>query len=293
MSKIFNIAIIDDKLPTTAEGFSSLIDSEIIDEPYIKNTLQENVQWDDASLKSLVTMLIESPYLEEGKISVKWAYHPSLCVNAVISKNYSPDLIVFDWEYSVNQNLDRVISSLKELAERTHAFIFIYSNLAQRVPVELFKNHLDKYSDRLQVLKKGGEDFIFSSEEFIYQYIANILDDNPIVSVHGIKIQFDKSGKLKDTRDILYLESIIGKSNLLKRLEAGNGDFTDSSVAEILDSMHQAVYATENNEYFFNEPSGIVEENYGAIHEASLSSAFKILGLKKLKELLERGVAKA
>ena len=293
MSKVFNIAIIDDRLPRTAEGFYNIVDYEIIDEAYIKNTLRDNVKWDDLSLKSLVQMLFESPYLKEGRISVKWAYHPSFCLNAVIKNNYAPDLIIFDWEYDVSQNLETVIANLKELADRTTGLIFIYSNLAQRVPVELFKNHLDKYSNKLQVLKKGGEDFIFSSEEFIYQYIANILDDNPKVPVHGIEIQFDKSGKLENTKDILYLESIIGKSNLLKKLELINNNFNDQSVVAILDSMNQSVYATENNEYFFNEPPQTIEEKYGAIHQTSLSSAFKVLGLKKLMELLERGVAKA
>ncbi|HYV93578.1 MAG TPA: hypothetical protein VE978_17520 [Chitinophagales bacterium] len=289
----YNIVIIDDMLPKTGEGFFKIKDFELINEDYIIKTLKENVKWTDDSLKSLTKMFLSSPYFKEKKIALKWAYHPSFCLSAVKAKTYLPDLIVFDWEYNVMQNLEIIISNLTELIEESKAFIFIYSNLAQRIPIELFKHKLDKYSNQLQVLKKGGEDFIFSSEEFIYQYVANLLDNNPTVSTHGNKIHFNKTGKLENTKDILYLESIIGKSKLIKELENIGGVFDEKKISEILDRSPLTVYATKDKKYFFNETSDLKEKEFDGIHQVVLSEAFKILGLKKLKDLLERGIAKA
>src|SRR5258706_11793146 len=112
----YYMVIVDDRLPRNTPGFDTLKDYELVDQGFILSALRHVPIWDDKNLQALTKLITDSPYFQENRIKLNWAYHPGICLEA-ISNGYEPNWIVYDWEYDIKQDLNTVISNLTGIAE--------------------------------------------------------------------------------------------------------------------------------------------------------------------------------
>ncbi len=282
------ICFIDNWLPRN-RTFEKVHDDKLIKSGILRRFIGKNADWtDERKLGDLLSTVLRSRY--RNKLNVQWALAPSICLEAVRKSNYKPDVVVYDWEYGIGQI--NPVSLLIDLIKSTYAFFFIYSNQAQRIPISLYKNKLDEYAERFQLLPKGAAEDIFTSEEFIYQYIASAISKKPIIKIGRSEIRFNSSGWLESPTDILYLESIIGRERTIEKLRAAKGSVTEEKIENWLSEIKDDLFINKKNKILVTEVTPFHAEHFGKFDRIDYGSVFKKYGLKKLNELLERGVTR-
>ncbi|MBK6989648.1 MAG: hypothetical protein IPH33_16270 [Bacteroidetes bacterium] len=102
-------------------------------------------------------------------------------------------------------------SLLLEILNSTQSFVFVYSKVRNEIPQFLNKEIFNPFAKRLQLFLKGSTTHsVFSSEEFILQYILGKITDNVQIKIQGFDVLLNQM-LLKKASDILYLERIVGK----------------------------------------------------------------------------------
>ena len=290
MTQSIQVCIIDDQLPKTELGSDDFDYYELIDSVKLMRFLDPSVSWgDEANLREILRILLSSPYYVDHRIRLAWATHPGICLNAVIHSQYKPDVVVYDWEIVADKHPE---VELEELLKTTSAFFFVYSNLAAQLPITLYKEKLDDYSNRLQVLRKGDMSYVYSSEELIYQYLVSRIEKNPRILIGGSEIQFHASGFIKIPSDILYLESVIGREFILERLNGIGNDISDETVEQLLSEYDAMIYLSKDGHWAILNKTGKAQVEYGPLQEVSYADFFRSHGLRKLHEVLDRGIVK-
>ncbi len=286
--KKFEICIVDDKLPFNKD----VDDSHLISSNGIQKVGLENPGWEEEKdLLYLTNLLFHSELFKKGEIEISWATNPNILVNAAKETEYFPNLIIFDWEYGTSFMVpEDALSELLELLKYT--FFFIYSSYAQKIPIHLFKKHLDKYADRFQVLKKGDNSYVTNSEEIIFEYIALRIEKNPKIRIGGLDVQFNASGFLTDYKDILYLDNLLGREAILKGLRNLNKVLSEETVSSMLDNLDLKIYSNASQSIMTLDNVKSNQELFGELKPIKNSLAYTKLGLKKLRELIEKGTVK-
>lgn len=283
-NKKFKICIVDDKLPFVRD----IDDSHLINSKGIQKAMVENSGWEkEQDLLNLTTLLINSDLFSKGEIEVYWATNPNILITAIRDIKYVPDLVIYDWEYGLSLAPEDSLTELLNTIE--DSFFFVYSSYAQKIPIHLFKKHLDQYAGRFQVLRKGDNSYITSAEEIIFEYIALRVENNPKIKVGGLDVQFNKSGFLSDYKDILYLDNLLGREAILKGLLNQNKELSDETVFKMLDELNLKIYSNESKSIITLDDVKSNQELFGALRLVNNSDAYKKLGLKKLRELIEKG----
>lgn len=284
----FEICIVDDKLPFDKD----VDDSILINSKGIQKVGLENAGWkEETDLLKLTTLLLESELYRKRKIEISWAKNPNILLNATKEAKYSPNLIIFDWEYGTSFMVpEETLFELIKLLE--NAFFFIYSSYAQKIPIDLFKKGLDKYADRFQVLKKGDSSYITSSEEIIFEYIALRVEKNPKIKICGLDVQFNTSGFLTNYKDILYLDSLLGREAILTGLQNLNKILSEETVSRMLDNLNLNIYSNVSQTIMTLDNVKSNQKLFGELTLVDNSMAYSKLGLKKLRELIENGTVK-
>jgi len=285
LNKTFKICIVDDKIP-----FHHDVDeSHLIDSNGILKIGLDNLGWEqEKDLLNLNTLLLKSELFEKGKIEINWALFPNILINAIKEKQYKPDLVIYDWEYYSSFIVpEDALYELLQLLEKT--FFFLYSSYAQKIPIHLFKKQLDKNADRFQVLKKGDSSYITSAEEIIFEYIALRVEENPKIKVGGLDVQFNKSGFLTGYKDILYLDNLLGREAILKGLLNLNKVLSVETVSSMLDTLNLKIYSNSSQSILTLDNVKSNQDLFGKLKLINNSLVYTKLGLKKLRELIEKG----
>jgi hypothetical protein len=156
----------------------------------------------------------------------------------------------------------------------------------------LNKNIFDQYANRFQLFGKGDSTTsVFSSEEFIYQYILNEVNNTNFIKVHDIDIFFESNGYLTSPTDILFLEKILGETALLDKL-GKIASLTDDSIEHLFDGIEDRILYDEVGGFLISDNEIILIEKFSPKIRLSYLDVLKNHGLEKLETVLTTGFVK-
>lgn len=288
--KQITLFILDDNLPKIPE----FAEKNIYTEGIKKDDLQiliDNGNWrGEYPLKQILSNLISHEYVKKGFLSIRGFINPQICLDE-IKENSKPDVIIYDWEYGFPHKDSR--EWLLQILELTDAFVFVYSNVRQIIPQDLQKVEFDKYANRFQLFSKGNTDnSVFSSEDFIYQYILSLINKNNIIKIQGKDVNFTSNGYLAKPTDILYLESILGRESLLHQIAEFDNDISEKNVENIIEKLNGELFFERNGGFLIAKDQELYIDTFKPKETISYIEVLKEFGLKKLKEVLEIGFVK-
>jgi hypothetical protein len=272
------ITFVDDQIPVEPGG-----DIGIIDNTKLIELLELSTEdwYSQVSLKSLIEKVIATERYQDHHIIINAVTHPSILLNEILEKGYDPDVIVYDWEYETQSHESG--ENLLEILKSTKAFAFVYSSFFDAIPPTLNKNVFNDFVNRIQLLSKGDkQSSIFSSEEFIVQYILGLFEKNNVIELSNHKVSFNSSGYLENASDILYLESVLGKGFILRNLEKIKYEISGSNIENLFDLVTDKLFVADANE--------LMKDRYGPLTEMSYKDVLKKVGVKGLDELLNGGI---
>lgn len=285
--------ILDDSIPKVAE----YVENSIYDSRISKNDLLyllDTAEWKGQhSLKQLSSHILNSEHSKNGKIDVFGFTHPALCLDE-IDGGLIPDIIIYDWEYE-GESSTKSSDWLTEILNTTeNTFVFVYSMVRDEIPAFLNKAEFDKYSHRFQLFLKGDEQSsVFSSEEFILQYILSKITKANRIKIHGFDIEFKENGYLENPSDILYIERILGRLSFLKKLEDKTlSDISDQSIECYFKDMGTKILYDKKRSILVASDYMLLADKIEDSIELSALQVLKRFGLSKIKEIFETGVAK-
>jgi len=285
------VLILDDSFPKIPEFIDESIYSEKIDSTSLAHLVKTGSWSGQHNLKELTSLLVKSEHIKSGELLLYGFTHPSLCLDE-IDDGLQPDIIIFDWEYGSETNN---VSSrwLKEILDLTKSFVFVYSMIRNSIPPFLNKSVFDEHSERLQLFLKGDRsNSVFSSEEFIHQYIVSQITMSNEIKIQGKKISFLKNGYLDNPTDILYLERILGRISLINKLKKDINSISNESIEELLNSIELKFYFQKEKNRLIASDWSFKSSNRKTDKEFSAVEVAQKFGLVTLQELMEIGVIK-
>jgi hypothetical protein len=293
MSKVSPITVflIDDEFPKTMEFVAAGVYNSGISADNLYHLAITEDWKSQFPLQQLIKDLVASESLKDGMIKLIGFTQPSQALSFLGQGQY-PSIIIYDWEYGMpnpteSQNL------LLELFEKTKAFVFVYSIVRNKIPEFLNKSDFDKFAKRFQLFLKGSSDnYIFSSEEFILQYILSRVSSNFLIKLQGIDIRFSENGYLESPTDILYLEKILGRNLVLEKLKELGFAISQESIEKLFENVNGKLLFDSTNKLLITEDSIILKDKFHPDVELSYSEVLKKYGLLKLRELIEIGYLK-
>ncbi|SRR6266446_5537017 len=292
MKKKTRVFILDDSFPKPQE----FIDQKIYERAIGKDELSyltKNVDWGaEWNLRQLLVDLLNNDYVKSGQIEVCGYLNPAICL-ADLDRRRAPDVIVYDWEYEANSYANSETWLLELLGENPMAFVFVYTGVKNDVPPHLSKKVFDKFASRFQLFAKGDtNNSVFSSEDFLYQYIVSRVEKNNTIKLQGIDVKFEQSGYLTTPSDILHLEKILGRANLLKQIELNENRISAESVEKMIGETDGSFWFNPDKGFLVTRDSPLLAERLRAKVEISYLEILKKFGLLKLKEVMEIGFAR-
>lgn len=152
------VCFIDDKIPV-AQYSEYFNDTDIISGSVIKYLLkQEATNWDDVVVKNMCEKLLNEP--ENWSVSAFTS--PAFYSNYVQDTVYSPEIVIYDWDYNWGPAGNQSEEYLLEILQNSYTMIFVFSEqdnieeIAQVVNKPLFK----QYKKRLMVVDKNNANSI-------------------------------------------------------------------------------------------------------------------------------------
>ena len=215
--------------------------------------------------------------------------HPAKLIDEIHENSFNPDVIIYDWEYDFGSEDSG--DNLLEILNNVNAFTFVYSSFFDAIPTTLHRVDFANVSDRIQLLSKGDrQSSIFSSEEFIIQYILGLFDKNNLIELNNNFIQFNSSGYLEDASDILYLESVLGRSFLMQSLEEIGNEISEEKIEDLFELVNDTLFISMNSKYVVSSKNELMNKKYGPLKELSYKKALKIIGIKGIDTVLNTGI---
>ncbi|MBA7532091.1 hypothetical protein ES705_24317 [subsurface metagenome] len=283
--------ILDDNIPKTPEYVEQSLYDTKMDAASLSH-LVSTVEWKGQyNLKQLTSFILDSEHAHSGIIATWGFTHPSICLDE-IDAGLIPDIIVYDWEYGSETNKESS-NWLMEILNSTKAFVFVYSIIRNEIPPFLNKKEFDKYSSRFQLFLKGDTtSSVFSSEEFILQYILTKITKANRIKIQGVEIAFLENDYLDNPSDILFLEKIFGRAALINYLKEKGSTVSQESIEEMITNVSdRLLYDTKRN-LLISPNSTLLIEKYKPEEELTYIESLKNYGLQKLIEVLEIGLVK-
>lgn len=285
-----DVTIIDDGIPVREDFVeASIYDSLISKDILIK--LITDLNWKGHhNLKKLTKTIIESKECESGVLSISTFTHPSICLDA-IENGFQPDVIIYDWEYLGESNI-KSSDWLLELLNNSEATVFVYSQIRDSIPPFLNKSIFDNHSTRFQLFLKGDEDnSVFSSEEFILQYILSRVSKTTELLIGGTKIHFVENGFIDNPSDILFIENILGRQNLIKKLQQIEC-LSDESIITLFKDLNLEFYFDDAKKYLIDSSATALIGKYSSSKKMTALEVLQTFGLIKLSRAIESGITK-
>lgn len=181
---------------------------------------------------------------------------------------------------------------LLDILSNTDAFVFIYSKVRDELPPFLNKKIFDEYAPRFQLFLKGSSTHsIFSSEEFILQFILGKVSDSGKIKIQGFDVEFTSNDFLKKASDILYLERVLGKMYLLEEFKKYQFTLNSETIENLLNDSKGYLYFSEAKGLLISPDEKTLVEKLKPLKELSYSFVAKQYSIYKLEEALEKGTA--
>jgi hypothetical protein len=290
-NKIKNIFLIDDEFPPTKEFISKGIYEKAISANDLY-CLALNEDWGSLhDLQNLIKNIVTSKAYEQGLINLSGYSNPELAF-ADIEIGVQPDVLVYDWEYGMPNAIESQ-NWLLEILSKTDAFVFVYSKVRDQLPAFLNKDTFDEHASRFQLFLKGNQNMsLFSSEEFILQYVLSLVSSEHEILVQGERVQFRSNGFLKDAKDILYLDKIFGRQKLVELIKGNGNIISDETLSEILSGTSETIRFDEVNKLLITSDSSMMIKKYQPATTLTYLEVATKYGLIALADVLEIGITK-
>jgi len=285
-----NIFIIDDEFPIIKEFVDlGIYEAAISSENLYHLALNENWRFLH-DLQQLIKEIITSEPFKEGLLNLVGFTKPEQCLSQ-IDKMFLPDVVIYDWQYGIVNDIDSQ-KWLLEILKNTNAFVFVYSKVRDELPPFLNKKVFNVYSERFQLFLKGNKNYsILYVEEFILQFILGITSDSFKIKIHGFDIEFTKNQYLKEASDILYLDRIIGRRNLLDEIRKVGFIINKETVEKILESNKEVLFYSKEKQMLFTPENENVLKKTSSYQKLTFKQVAEMFTLQILEEVLERGLA--
>lgn len=292
MTKKTRVFILDDSFPKPQKFIEQKTYERAIGNQqlsYLTSKCDWGAEW---NLRRLTTDLLASEHVKSGRIEVSGYVSPAICL-ADLDRRRLPDVIIYDWEYEGNPYTNSETWLLELLGEVQKAFVFVYTTIKNDVPPHLSKTVFDKFAARFQLFAKGEtNNSVFSSEDFIYQYIISRVEKNNTIKVQGIDVRFESSGYLETPSDIQHLETVLGRANLLNQIRLAENTISAESVEKMITDVGGALWFNPEKGFLVTRDSPLLAKRLRAKVEISYLEILKKFGLLKLKEAMEVGFAR-
>lgn len=290
MKSSINVFIIDDDIPKPPEFTEASVYDKVISSKNLHKLVNSYVWKGLQPLQNLVRNLFESASFKNRQINISAYIHPEQVFDD-IEKGKKPDVVVFDWEYGSNNPIASQ-NWLIDLLSSTDAFIFVYSHVRDSIPIFLNKRKFDDYSSRFQLFLKGSSNnSIFSSEDFIYQYIIGRIENDPVILIDNKMITINQNGYIKHPTDILFIENIIGFQKLKSKL-SNISQLNDETIESFLSDYSEMIYTVNEKRMFIMCDAEIFVNKYKPVEKISLKDVLTKIGIIKFKDLVEFGMVK-
>lgn len=174
----YSICIIDDSIPV--REVSEFDDTKIISSSMLSYLLKDEITWDEDTLKSLISDLIES----EKIASISAFNDPNFFFNHSSETSYVPEVFIYDWNYR-GLDTDQSKILLKRILEETFTLVFIYTGEDQDHEIDnmIEEEEFEEYRSRISVVHKEDEDSVENlieslnkknEENFSFRFVKNI-----------------------------------------------------------------------------------------------------------------------
>lgn len=181
----YNICIIDNDFPTKFDEVSrfTIDDTHMLNATDIKLMFDLVQDWRDGIR---LRALIESLYQDKNEWSITAFKAPELFINYVEEETYSPDMIVFDWDYDGKRGEDEDVETLfYEIIQLKYCVINIYSGADKDMEINKMLNggKFINFRNRVSYLSKNTDNSSSIlldqlsrrfSENFSHQYGKNL-----------------------------------------------------------------------------------------------------------------------
>lgn len=150
-----NICIIDDEIPAVNHP-NFINDKTRIDHSILKYLTINDSPWNSEPLENLIKDIF---YNHQDWVLSAFT-NPNFYFEYKKKNIFSPDIIIFDWDYSINVDTE---DSLLNILTTTYAVIAIYSGADKRVEINetLEKNKFrDHAQERVHLIEKGEENSV-------------------------------------------------------------------------------------------------------------------------------------
>lgn len=139
----FSICLLDDKIPLS-------LDSGLIDHRELSGLTLDETKWKDAALLALIKQLDskKDTYVLSGFL------HCDHFLNYIDEIIYSPDIIIFDWDYPSGSSPEDALFKILE-SQFSQIFIFTGVDAEGSVDAVIAKDKFKQYKNRISLIKKG------------------------------------------------------------------------------------------------------------------------------------------
>ena len=139
----FSICLLDDKIPLS-------LDSGLIDHRELSGLTLDETKWKDAALLALVKQLDSKKdnYILSGFL------HCDHFLNYIDEVIFSPDIVIFDWDYPAGSSPEDALSKILE-SQFSQIFIFTGVDAEGSVDAVIAKEKFKQYKNRISLIKKG------------------------------------------------------------------------------------------------------------------------------------------
>ena len=191
----FNVCVIDDKIP--ANNFPEIMDDKkMLNHSNLKFLIKQDC-WDELSLKTLV----EDFVINEQEWNTFAFTNPEFYISDINENYYSPDLIVYDWDYPIGNPGKYFMDILKH----SYSYIGIYTAADQDSQVTNLINGKDfeNFKNRFEIIHKDDE----NSHKKLYK----LLQDS---QKEYFSFKFGKELRLKSNQALNSILVELGKLNI-------------------------------------------------------------------------------
>lgn len=150
-----NICIIDDEIP--ASNYPDFINERTrVDQSILKYLITNHSEWPSDPLKNLIRDIIENH--DDWILSA--FTHPNFYFNYTKENIFSPDIIIFDWDYDISIDTEK---ALLRILNSTYAVIAIYTGADKKDEIEsiLAKDEFKSHAEyRIHIIEKGEDNSV-------------------------------------------------------------------------------------------------------------------------------------
>lgn len=150
----YSVCIIDDKIP--ASSVPEFDDAGLLNSSNLRYLLNHANWGIETALQSLIERLLDEKDRNHEPIWKVSAFtHPDLYISFVKDSLYRPDIVIFDWDYTVPVNQEVIVEKIL-FEEFCGFFIFSGADKEAEIKTILGQTKFQLYQQRVDYLDKGN-----------------------------------------------------------------------------------------------------------------------------------------